>query len=344
MAATARRGRPGKLDSLVKLERKEESRPSQRAVIIGGNVGSFPSKKRSRSCTAASSLSEEPSGDPIQHAVDLKALGNFESAIAILKDFVDNDKAESGERKEVALYELALLYCQTKQEVLADTCLSELGIKYKLSCDIFAPIFSAVNAVHNSRLAIAYDNVLPPDLFQPLQRAFSPESIFWAAHNYPTPQFFSYNIPLGDARKSLLSQLVDYLLPIIDKAFPKKSVLEKCKSVEWWAHMRLNSEAHQLHFDLDEINLMKQRKKSKEKKESFQTSSLHPLVSAVLYLNPGSTFPTVVTNQVLERESMATEALICRPVINRILLFDGSLLHGVVPQLPCGQSTEPRIT
>jgi hypothetical protein len=84
--------------------------------------------------------------------------------------------------------------------------------------------------------------------------------------------------------------------------------------------------AHQLHFDLDEEAL---REKSSSPKD------LHPLVSAVLYLSDQNVAgPTLVTNQTLDEDSCATEAWLCHPCKNKLLLFDGKLLHGVVPYLP----------
>lgn len=69
--------------------------------------------------------------------------------------------------------------------------------------------------------------------------------------------------------------------------------------------------------------------------------------------------PTLVTNQTLDADSFATEAWLCHPSENKLLLFDGNLLHGVVPYLPsaahiaipeggeiakCNAKSGPRIT
>lgn len=303
---------------------------------------SASSKKRSR----VKSLESPCVIVSIERALELKACGDGKSAIGMLEGIIERDDAV-GSRNDMALYELALLYCQLGNGSLADECLSRLGIKYRLSCEIFAPKMSSRNAVSNCEFAMAFDDILPPELLKPISKAFSPASVFWTDHNYPTPQFFSYNVTLNDYQASLMSQLIEYLLPVVNRAFPKKAISKKVKSVEWWAHMRQNTEAHQMHFDLDEITLLNQRATSSAKKTSKNapTKNLHPLVSAVLYLNPGSTFPTVVTNQILQRESMATEAWLCQPSANRLLLFDGSLLHGVVPQISTATaSIQPRIT
>lgn len=89
--------------------------------------------------------------------------------------------------------------------------------------------------------------------------------------------------------------------------------------------------AHQLHFDLDEEALLE---------KSFNPKDLHPLVSAVLYLSDQNVAgPTLVTNQTLEKDSFATEAWLCHPCKNKLLLFDGKLLHGVVPYLPSADNS-----
>jgi hypothetical protein len=89
--------------------------------------------------------------------------------------------------------------------------------------------------------------------------------------------------------------------------------------------------AHQLHFDLDEEALLE---------KSFNPKDLHPLVSAVLYLSDQNVAgPTLVTNQTLEKDSFATEAWLCHPCKNKLLLFDGKLLHGVVPYLPSANNS-----
>jgi hypothetical protein len=303
---------------------------------------SVSSKKRNR----VENLESRCVNVSIDRALELKACGDVKSALGMLEGIIARDDAV-GKRNEIALYELALLYCQLGNGSLADEFLSRLGIGYRLSCDIFAPKLSSKNAISACPFATAFDNILPPELLASISEAFSPTSIFWTAHSYPTPQFFSYNVPLNGIPASLISQLVGYLLPFVNRAFPKKAISKRVKSVEWWAHMRQNTEAHQMHFDLDEIMLLNQRATSSTKKASkiVPTTNLHPLVSAVLYLNPGSAFPTVVTNQILQRESMATEAWICQPAANRLLLFDGSLLHGVVPQIStAAASIQPRIT
>eukprot|EP00435_Cladocopium_sp_Y103_P050773 s2095_g15.t1 len=53
----------------------------------------------------------------------------------------------------------------------------------------------------------------------------------------------------------------------------------------------------------------------------------------------------MVTDQNLEPQSRAKRAWLCEPKVNRALLFNGSLLHGVIPNLAsASESQEPRTT
>eukprot|EP00038_Savillea_parva_P012394 m.204360 g.204360 ORF g.204360 m.204360 type:complete len:576 (-) comp22494_c0_seq1:81-1808(-) len=94
------------------------------------------------------------------------------------------------------------------------------------------------------------------------------------------------------------------------------------------------SGGHQLHFDLDEKALM----------ETGRIQS--PAVSAVLYIT-GTGPPTLVTDEGISDATTheapcASAAVRVPPLANRLLLFDGSLLHGV-PPCTYGDGT-PRIT
>ena len=52
----------------------------------------------------------------------------------------------------------------------------------------------------------------------------------------------------------------------------------------------------------------------------------------MLYLTPaGLGGPTLVTDQTLKKEQLATRGWLVHPQVNRLAGFDGQLLHGVVP-------------
>merc|ERR1711959_622940 len=98
---------------------------------------------------------------------------------------------------------------------------------------------------------------------------------------------------------------------------------------EWWCHSKPHCAGHLLHFD---------------QSDDAQT----PAVSTVLYLSAeGVGGPTLVTEQAMADKRLAPRGWLCRAKENRLLLFDGSLLHGVVPGAgapQCGSSasTAPR--
>ena len=106
-------------------------------------------------------------------------------------------------------------------------------------------------------------------------------------------------------------------------------------SVEWWAHARQGGEAHQLHFDMDEARLrgVAHGVAHVDGTDKGRLVGLHPLVSCVLYLRCDGPRQgnTLVTDQVLQSDSVATQGWLVSPAVNRLLAFDGRLLHGVVP-------------
>ena len=89
---------------------------------------------------------------------------------------------------------------------------------------------------------------------------------------------------------------------------------------EWWAHCRPHDTGHQFHFDSDD--------------EGRGEVVRHPLATVVLFLSSGVGGPTLVTNQRAESEQLATHGWAVLPAANRLLLFDGSLLHCVIPGRP----------
>jgi tetratricopeptide (TPR) repeat protein len=294
----------------------------------------------------------------IAQTLILKKEGQYDEAIDLL-ELVANDG--NPDCSQVAIYELALLHSQLGNFNEADKYLATLGFVLKLSNQIICPSVHPTSSVLRDQkqapvsvrqlsdaAVVSFDNVLPLNLLQPLLEAFSPSSTFWSEHSYPTEEFFSYSCKKSD-KPSLMSQIIKFLTPLIDSHFKDMKIASKCSSVEWWCHKRDQSSgfAHQLHFDLDENSLqtykddvvsqqMTDSKLSESKKDS-ETSlreDLHPLVSAVLYLSEQkNAAPTLVTDQTLDAGSVATQAWLCHPAENRLLLFDGKLLHGVVPFL-----------
>jgi hypothetical protein len=291
-------------------------------------------KRKLASSARAASLEGEKA---ISSAVHLKSLGDYNGSRELLRGL---GRHSLDIVSTVARYELALLHAQLGEDEEAENLLVELGFRYRLSPSVLCPRLNSLQASPSSMgmitnhpsYAVAYDGIIPKTLLSALQTAFDPSSSFWIEHGYPTSEFFSYNIRASDDN-TLIGQLAKYLSPVVKATFPEKFASVAVESVEWWAHVRDESSgyAHQMHFDLDEQSL---RDGGSVRNNQ---NSLHPLVSSVLYLSDygaDSTAPTFVTNQTLDEGSVATEGIFCLPKENRLLLFAGELLHGVVPYLP----------
>lgn len=99
-------------------------------------------------------------------------------------------------------------------------------------------------------------------------------------------------------------------------------------------HSRPHSCGHQFHFDSDETAIYAGK------------SAKHPIISCVLYLSPdfvesSDDFPshemirniggpTVVTDQTLHSDGLATHGFMFHPKENRLVSFDAKYLHGLV--------------
>lgn len=165
----------------------------------------------------------------------------------------------------------------------------------------------------------ALDGALPDGMLRHLQRAFAPSSPFWREHGYRCglrrSPFFSYVHSLeGPPRCGF-----DRILRLLQRRAAEAGFAQaaKAKFVEWWAHCRPHGVGHQLHFDSD---------------DEGNGGVRNPLLSSALYLTGGGIGgPTLVTNQRMGEARMATRGWMVMPEENRYLLFDGKLLHGVVP-------------
>ena len=283
--------------------------------------------------------------DTVLTLKEANQLKQFEEA---LLELYDSERSVRDNRAQCA-YELALLYCQKGVCYKAEPFLQDLGFKYRLGHGVWNHVVNQkdkIPCVPNK--LYCYDSVLPDYFLHRLLQAFSLESSFWYEHSYPTDSFFSYNVPLKrlspDVRKkrqsksqpkavaiSLMTQLADYLKPLVESSFPEKVGSEPICSIEWWAHTRSNGPAagHRLHYDLDEARLQSEAGES-----GVADGSIHPLVSSVLYLDDGgsSGAPTLIIDQKLSGKPNDCGWLV-EPKTSQLLLFDGSLLHGVIPHI-----------
>lgn len=211
----------------------------------------------------------------------------------------------------------------------------------------------------------AVDGVLPPTLLDHMQTVFGKSSRFWHEHDYnpDTSAYFSYLHPLpllahanenknnnpndnnNNTRKAKgagklklnidalhsaptsLDELIAHVWAVSAHFFP---AVRKARYAEWWTHCRQHSSGHQLHFDSD----------NEGKDTAGKPCVQHPIISTVLYLTPTPERntddsavvggPTLVTTQKLG-DNLADSGWLASPQENRLVMFDGRVLHGVVP-------------
>ncbi|KAL3790172.1 hypothetical protein ACHAWO_012954 [Cyclotella atomus] len=285
----------------------------------------------------------------------------------------------------------------------ADDLLCRLGYRLRLSTRAFGyPSCSCrctTTSESSSQLPLrVMDDVLPLKLFEALQYAFRPDSMYWKelyskvnignnscwveggsndGQSTERNQFVSHNIdlPRGNPSQSLqnANSIIEQVAIITKyKLMPHFPELQNAKSVEVWCHQRPTDGSHQLHYDMDEIRLQERRERllvaaaqTQRKRQKVDVSDRDqgkndgifcPMVSCVLTIyvpnnshacsNCGETSraaPTIICNQsILNINQTETnchtnddeKGWLCYPKPNRLLAFEGSLLHGVVPGIP----------
>jgi len=155
---------------------------------------------------------------------------------------------------------------------------------------------------------------------------------YWTTHNYrvePPSPYFSYVIPLGEIRAhtqpdkskyGFIGGLIEKILgcPVLITKFP---ALSEAKYVEMWAHNRPHASGHQLHFDSD---------------DEGRGGVRNPIISTILYVSADdhgdcTGGPSLVTNQKVDSERLASRGWLSHPKSKRLVAFDGRYLHGVIP-------------
>ena len=168
----------------------------------------------------------------------------------------------------------------------------------------------------------AVDDALPASMMARLGACFGRESPFWAEHGYGVDGegtgYFSYAHRLGEVLGDDGTGMGQILAWI-----HREVVCELCpgargaRFAEWWAHCRPHACGHQLHFDSD---------------DEGRGGVRNPICSVVVYLSASSVGgPTLVTNQTLGSRGLAQHGWLVHPVRNRMCIFDGRVLHGVIP-------------
>jgi len=172
--------------------------------------------------------------------------------------------------------------------------------------------------------ARAFDDALPEAMLEKLRSVFGPQSLFWQEHRYSCLSkcasedvgYFSYTHELSE--RPCQNALDVIIRHILNCALPHFPDLKDARFAEWWAHCRPHASGHQMHFDSDDEGIGGAR---------------HPICSCVSYIQGDEAVggPTLVTTQRLGDKSLASHGglIFARP--GRLCVFDGSVLHGVVP-------------
>ena len=174
-----------------------------------------------------------------------------------------------------------------------------------------------------------YNDFLSQEELEQLKSIFEdPKASYWTDHCYqvePPSPYFSYVIPFNKKvdKFGFVGRLVQKIwkMPELRKKFPE---LKDAKFVEMWAHNRPHPSGHQMHFDSD---------------DEGRGGIRNPIISTIIYVTAndasdnggGGGGPSLVTNQTLSSTSLATRAWLAHPQEGRLVAFDGSVLHGVVP-------------
>ena len=272
--------------------------------------------------------------DLLERAEDQTRLGDRTKATALLRAAVAGATADLARKptertramRAVAAYQLATLLLQdSKTAKEGDALVWRLGFRMRLADEalrydttLSRPPRRAPNAPR------VVDGALSDENLRSLAAIFGRDATYWEAHA-GSDGFYSYNVSIDD--EGPLGGFLRALRPAAD--------VEGATSGEIWAHSREADGAHQLHYDLDEAAL----------RSTGETRS--PLKSSVFYLetvdNAGA--PTMIMERRLGDSEENAAGWLVAPRANRLLTFDGSLLHCVVPPLPApADAARRRIT
>ena len=258
----------------------------------------------------------------------------------VLRHALAGNSGSSGSRTHHAiLTRLAILLLQSAREEEATALLKSAGYQYRLASWIWR-YASAQTPINGEGFpGVVFDNALPKRFVQHLQELLTPESVFWREHGYNEVTgsgengYFSYIQHLMGQEKNTLDVIIRHIWEFlkVKACFPG---LSEATVAEWWAHKRPHACGHQMHYDSDNEGIGGVR---------------NPICSCVLYVAApdGVGGPTLVTDQVLGRASLASRGWFVHPREGRMAAYDGKHLHGVIPgcgTAPASENSQRRIT
>jgi len=143
-----------------------------------------------------------------------------------------------------------------------------------------------------------------------------------AIHSFCSPGtgFFSF---CHDLRAGATDGIGQVLHSVWTRACAAIPAAKRARYAEWWAHCRPHSNGHKLHFDFVQPPHAK--------------LPLHPLASTITFVSAECGGPTLITDQRVG--GVTNKGWLVSPKENRLVVFDGSLLHCVLPG--CGVAHLP---
>ena len=268
--------------------------------------------------------------------------------------FRDNDDSNYDWRREfihvphhhhclpVALYNLAIILSQMGRHREASVPIGRMGYRARIAPNVWrsASQNSALPSLDEDTPASApvhaYPQAIPGQILGRLQVAFREDAKYWSENEYESsPGYFSWWYDVAKAPSNLVEDLIhDVMLPIISRIDKDKDGGGKAiVGAEWWVHKRKigRNLGHALHWDTDENSLNR----------LGEDGIRHPCWSSVCYIDGIShdgragaarSGKTVVFDGKVDASEYPKKCWVAKPSKNGdVLVFDGSLLHGVLP-------------
>lgn len=248
-------------------------------------------------------------------------------ALGLARDASPGKEKMTPARREL-LARLVLLLIQEGRETEAEPLLRSGAWQYRLASWVLrhSPrkaecLTSEDRIVDGSPKLLVFDDALPSAVHTHLSDILAPCSVFWREHGYNQVQgstsvgYFSYVHDITPAPSTSMDVVIRQMFELLQPHFPE---IARATRAEWWAHCRPHSCGHQLHYDSDNEGIGGAR---------------HPILSLVFFVHAteGVGGPTLITNQRLGDLKMATHGWLVYPKAGRVIAYEGTVLHGVVP-------------
>jgi tetratricopeptide (TPR) repeat protein len=237
----------------------------------------------------------------------------------------------------VALSNLAVLLSQMGLHDEAEVAIGRIGCQARIAPNVWRCANNddegAATTTTTPKAAPAriYPRAIPKPLLACLQHAFNKDARYWAENHYEeNPGYFSWWYNVSMPPLNMVEALIrDIMLPLVDECNASKFANsdDPIVGAEWWVHKRKvgRNLGHALHWDTDESSLNRLGAQGLR----------HPCWSSVCYLGGNSTESsgkTVVFELRTDGKEYPKKCWVAKPTGNGdVLVFDGSLLHGVLP-------------